>query len=294
MDITVYISYTKNIQYLDRCLKIIEGLKFFNDVKVNLDGWKAPFVDHHKTNPVVDRIYTHAEGHGSRYYSWLRNSDTERVMFFDSDFLCSDNSFWEKAWLMSGEYPLVSIGRKWHWGLILPSTPFLILRKDLLGVLPERALWDHFGRSFPEIPDPLFDNMQYLFLLVMKRKMFGCVDVWYPLGERIHKFYHLWGSLSTPQEDIDRYYKTGENLFLGRWVCKIILLTVLNEKSLDIDIWTSVDKIVSMYPHHTSLDLLDLFRNVQYQLGEKEMNQLKAIKNDFYSRYPAFRTLGES
>jgi len=289
-NLTVYISYVEDTRYLKHCLSIINNIEFFNDIKINLDGWKTHGVSELEKNPKIDSMTSHSEWHGTRLFNLLKEASTEKIMVFDSDFFCSDPLFWENACKMSDSFPLVSVGRKWYFNTEMPSTPFLILTKDLLEILPEPLLWNHFGRFYPEVPYPIFDNMQYLFLICMIKKLFGCVDSWYPLERRKYKIYHLWGSLASTDSDFDKYKSKGNKLYLVRYICKSIFFFCLGESELPKEIWQYINIIQELKPHPIFFDLLDIVYNLEYQVQAIEAkNRLITFKDEFYKRYPSFR-----
>jgi len=282
MSLQIVVSHTKTFDYLYHCLDILEQVGF-NRRDIWVDGYKS-----HCQELIgkVAKVTMHELDHGIRCYDILKEATSDYVIIMDSDFFCCDPEFWKDVLGKVAQFPLSAIRRMWYDDRYQLTTPFVVYQREkILQIAPTRAAWNHFIRVFPDMPDPIFDHLQYLFLLVMKNGQAGIIDEW-DITKRKYKFSHLWDSRHTYEEnfkdfedpdiDLDVRYK-----YLVYGVSKYIFHYVAgNAPELNDQVWGYMRDIREK---HSKL-WLDYIQDVIENLGDQVM-----FKSDWLERFNTFK-----
>jgi len=281
MSLQIVVSHTKTFDYLYHCLDILEQVGF-NRRDIWVDGYKSHCQE---LTDKVAKVTTHRLDHGIRCYDILKEATSDYVIIMDSDFFCCDPDFWKDVLEKLTEFPLSSIRRMWYENTYQLTTPFVAYqRKEILRIAPVRAAWNHFIRVFPDMPDPIFDHLQYIFLLAMKNNQAGIIDEW-DITKRKYKFCHLWDSRHTYEDNFKDFEgKTIESYisyqYLAHGVSKFIFHYVAGNVPIFEDVvWGYMALIKEKSPK--------LWKYVQDVV--ENMGCQVVFKSDWYERFKEFK-----
>ena len=282
MNLQIVVSHTETFAYLYHCLDILEQVGF-NRKDIWIDGYKC-----HCKEMIgkVAKVTTHELDHGIRCYDIVKEATSDYVIIMDSDFFCCDPEFWKDVLGKVAQFPLSAIRRIWYGNSYQLTTPFVAYqRKEILRIAPVRAAWNHFTRVFPDMPDPVFDHLQYLFLLAMKNGRAGVIDEW-DMTVRKYKFCHLWDSRHTYEENFKDFEDQTIDLFtrykyLVYGISKNIFHYVIgNAPELSDQVWEYMKDIREKYPKMWLEYIQDVIVNMEYHI---------MFKTDWLERYNKFK-----
>ena len=306
MDLTIIISHTQDYCYLNHSLDIFEQLGYKRK-NIWIDGYQNFNL---QMCGIVNKVTTHGDPHGAHSYDLLKEATTEYVLIVDSDFFCMDRGFWDEVFRLSQSYPIVSIYRPWasfsetpFIPLKILTTPFVLYRrKEVLDMVPVRAVWNHFYHIFPTLPDPVFDHLMFVFLTALKSGRAIGVDNWIQ-KDRKYNFCHLWDSRHTYREnfeDFDKrvhedqvileYLSYGVSKYLFQYVSNLI--PVFEDK-----IWTYIGQIMQASVDKINpkpwLNILDTFSSLESVISFKTnwLERFLLIKEKFDTVYIKNRDL---
>ena len=196
-DLTIIISHPEDHTYLHFCVDIVEklGLK----APIWIDGFRSVAEEYRRRHKVT----THDTHHGLRCFDLLQEATTDKVIIVDSDFFCTDKSFWDTAIAKLETHAIASIASYWYLPNVeVSSTPFMAYnRKEILRIAPLRDIWDHFGYIYPTLPDPVFDHTKFVSLIAAKANKLALIDHW-DRTRRTHHFCHLWDSRERDRKSV--------------------------------------------------------------------------------------------
>lgn len=300
---TLYISHTKDPDYLYHFSDIIKRIPFLmENAIINIDGWfrvdeEMPAVrDVLKDSlsiPIQEKTY-HNTPHGERCYELIEQAKTDLVFIVDSDFFCCDERLWLEAYnKLKGnpEIYLVSLFQQWNWIPDLPTTPFCGYRKKVLEYVPERKLWNHFGKIWPELKQPVFDFMKFVFLSLYKDNRTYCVDAMnWPGSNLKFKHYHFWDSRDFYEENFANYEreKNGSTTMYMVYGLSKYFFKAVKTKKLETPefLWEYIRSIKDNSFYYGFI--VDFFKNFEDQIYFRPdwVENFKILKKQFTERFP--------
>jgi hypothetical protein len=267
-DFQIIVSHTADTLYLEHCLDILVNLGF-NKSDIWVDGFHAQY-----SGTDLKQCTTHKEYHGARCFNLLTEATSDYVVIVDSDFFCTDQRFWVKAWDLIQDNYAVSIAKNWCFGIQMLTTPFVAYnRKEALKFIPEKQAWNHLNKTFTQLPDPLFDNLQYMFFIMLYYQKAALIDHW-NIGNRAYKFCHLWDSRHTYQYNFDTFNSnTGDHqsnlVYLAHGVSKYLFSHVSgNDIEFDDKMWEYI-QIIKDESEEAWMFLIDTMVNMGDQIDFK-------------------------
>ena len=298
---TLYVSYVKDYVYLQHFSDIIKRLPFFDNANIGFDGWFCKDVEMPSVRdapiqslgiPVWKHEY-HKTPHGERCYELLEQAETDIVFIVDSDFFCTDERLWKDALnqFANPDVYMVSLSDyPWHGMSNFPSTPFSAYRrKEVLEYIPVKKLWNHFGKVWPELKQPVFDYMKFVYFSLYINGHTYCIDSIAPRQSTKYQFYHLWDSRDTPEENFRRFDKDpGLTTFLMFGLCKFFFRMIREGNRVIPDfIWVYIDRMRSDgYPYCYLVDFFNRFES-QIYFNLPWVETFKAIRQQWENRAKA-------
>jgi len=297
---TLYISHTKDLDYLYHCCNIVKRIPFLQDAIIGIDGWYCKDAE----KPLVQSVNYDALGmnigmkachktpHGERCFELLRQAETDIVFIVDSDFFCLDERLWIDSYnklISSPEIYLISLFQDWNWIKDFPTTPFTVYkRKEVLNFVPEKILWNHFGKNWPGLGQPIFDFMRYPFLSLYMNKHTFCMDAMNPAGNLKYGHYHFWDSRDFPEENFkafDQEINGSTAMFMIYGVCKYLFKLIKSGQR-------EIPKFIINYIEYAKRSdyyfsyIKDFFNNFGGQIYDPDwINAFNSIKVQFDRKF---------
>lgn len=294
-DITIIMNHVADNSYTDYCLRTVKSLEIFKGTKIYLNGYNCLY----NGLEFVNKKFSHSLCHGESIYNILKTIPTKYALIMDADFFCTDNVFWGDCLKLLDKKKLVSISRKWQLLKRVPSTPFMLLDKDYaVELVPEKKLWNIFSHNWP-LKYYMFDNMQFLFLIMHYLNSSVCIDSWFPLNERKYKFFHFWDMRDSVDRNINDFINNRLDIY-NRYQ---YLAYALNKRSFEYIIGkSSYEQFIDVYCYACDLKekagkskdfyyqysiIYDFVKNFSNSavLSAEERERFQTVKNLFYQKY---------
>lgn len=294
-----------------------EIFRFSGVLKTDPEKLIIPHVElYEKPSDYKGAIAVHMDPHGFRVFDLLNEIKSKYVIILDSDFICKDPNFWDKAITLLQEKPMVTIsdtGFRYRKRIIdtpfihfrgfafedFPTTPFMgFRREDMLELVPDRIAWGHFHDIFPNTKDPVFDNMKFVSYNLCRNELVGFVDIWGPLRERSFNFFHFWDSRNEIEDDmkiinnkeLDESYRI---MHLSYAICKIVLKYMTGKADIHkaSTLVSEMRKIKNWLLRQENMPytlvnpysiVYDLFKNLPFQIEKEEyFDRLRNMREIF-------------
>ena len=240
----------------------------------------------------ISSVTTHGQHHGARSFELLSLVKTEYVIVMDSDFFCTDEGFWRAAFEGLEKHAIVGIGQPWHFSINLPTTPFVAYgRQSVLSMVPEKAAWNHFAHVWPNLPNPVFDHLKFLFMTATIQNQALSIDQWHPVNDRKFSFFHFWDSRESFGKNFSDFADTRIDeavryKYLSFGISKALYHHV-GGGALIPEFWNRVADVMK-YPNKTLIEnIIDVMKNLTPQLGGRPewQRELEVISGRFFNEY---------
>lgn len=297
---TLYISYTKDSDYLYHFCDIVKRIPFLNNAKIIIDGWfnkedeetLVKNIDWGALGIPFEKKMIHNISHGERCFELLEQADTDIVFIVDSDFFCLDERLWVDAYsklISSPEIYLVSLYQDWNWIKDLPTTPFMAYRrKEVLDFVPEKMLWNHFRKIWPNLKQPVFDFMRFPFVSLYMSGHTHCIGAMNPATNLSYNHYHFWDSRHFPEEnfkDFDKEITGSTAMFMVYGISKYLFKLIKSGQGTIPEFILNYMKYAKDSPYYFAY-IKDFFNNFEKQILDPTWaNNFKAIKNQFNTTF---------
>jgi hypothetical protein len=288
-NLTVVVTHCEDQVYLLHCLDILRSLTALKGGTIWVDGYGSVYSG---SKEMVSSVTTHGQPHGVRSFELLSMIKTEFVIVMDADFFCADERFWEATFESLDKSVIVGVGQPWHFSINLPTTPFVAYRRlDVLSMVPEKAAWNHFGHIWPNLPEPLFDHLKFLFLIAASQKLATCIDQWYPVGGRKYSFFHFWDSRHRYEKNFSDFANTAldekmRHQYLSFGLSKCIFHHLRGEL-ISPELWSRIADAMKYKNQTTNENLMDVMKNLEPQLRARPdwQKKMRDISERFFNEY---------